>query len=129
MAVITPNRVDENKATGTIIWKWEAMGGADTGLPVFMAKHPDMTVLIEPVTHGGATTTFEWTIDERGDPENASHADAVWIALTDTTETAISTTTADFGAQALQGAMWVRPKTAGGTSSNINAWLKGTIRG
>ena len=125
----TATRVDANSATGTVVWKWTGLDGDDTGIPVFMGKHPDMQVIIEPVTHGGATTTLEWTIDERGDPAHASHASAVWIAMTDTTETAISTTTTNLGAQLLQGGMWVRPKTAGGTASNITVWLKGTIRG
>jgi len=125
----TPTRVDDNQATGTVVWKWTGLDGDDTGIPVFMGKHPDMQVSIEPVTHGGATTTLEWAIDERGNPSHASHASAVWHAATDTTETAITTTTTTLGAQLLQGGMWVRPKTAGGTGSNITVWLKGTIRG
>ena len=129
MAVITPTRVDGNDATGTVVWKWASMGDADTGLPVFVGKHPDMQIILNPATHGGATSIFQWTIDERGDPDHADHANAVWFTCTDTTETDISTTTTNLGAQLLQGAMWVRPKTTGGTGSVINAWLKGTIRG
>lgn len=125
----TPTEVFVGEATGTKVWKWTGLDGDDTGIPVFMGKHPDMQVLIEPVTHGGATTTLEWTIDERGNPSHESHASAVWITCTDTTETNISTTTTSLGAQLLQGGMWFRPKTTGGTGSNITVWLKGTIRG
>lgn len=126
----TPTRIDGNVATGTIVWEWAGLDGDDTGIPVLMAKHPDMCVQIDVITHGSATTTLEGTLDARGNPAHADHASAVWGALTDTTETAISTTTTDLApTQVLQSVMWVRPKTTGGTSSNIKVWLKGTVRG
>lgn len=132
----TPTRIDLDPntnvplATGTIVWQWTGLDGDDTGVPVMMGKHPDMTVQIYVATHGSATTTLEGTLDPRGNPEHADHANAVWGALTDTTETTISTTTTSLPpTQLLQGVMWVRPKTAGGTASAITVWLKGTVRG
>ncbi len=83
-------RIDGNMATGTIVWQWTGLDGDDTGIPVFMGKHPDMTVQIAVTTHGGATSTWEGTLDPRGNPAHADHANAVWSPLTDTTETTIS---------------------------------------
>lgn len=126
----TPVRVDGQKATGTVIWEWSGLDGDDTGIPVMMTKFPDMTVQIAITTHGGATTTFEGTLDPRGDPHHADHANAVWSPMTDTTETVISTTTTSLPlTQILQKAFWVRPKQAGGTGTVSKIWLHGTVRG
>lgn len=119
----------EAKASGTIYVKWTGLDGDDTGKPVFVAKHPDMQVQAYAGTWGSSTFTFEGTLDERGDPDHADHANAIWSTLTDTTETAISATSNLGVTQVLQGAMWVRPKTASGTGADVVCYLKATIRG
>jgi hypothetical protein len=126
----TPVRVDDKQATGVVVWEWSGLDGDDTGIPVFMGKHPDMTVQIAITTHGGATSTWEGTLDPRGNPSHADHANAVWSPLTDTTETTISATTTSLPlTQVLQKATWVRPKTASGTAVVSKFWLHGTVRG
>jgi hypothetical protein len=127
-------RVDEKLATGTITWKWEGLDGDDTGIPVMMAKHPDMSYQAYSLAEGGAwgdaTLTLEGTHDPRGNPDHADHANAKWVGLTDTTETTISQTAdSTLMTQILQKAFWVRPKTAGGTATNLVVLLNGTVRG
>jgi hypothetical protein len=123
-------KVDENAATGTVVWEWSGLDGDDTGIPVFMGKYPDMTVQIAITTHGDATHTWEGTLDPRGNPAHADHANAVWSPMTDTTETVISATTTSLPlTQVLQKASWVRPKQTGGTSTVSKVWLHGTVRG
>jgi hypothetical protein len=126
----TPVRVDDRSATGTVIWEWSGLDGDDTGIPVNMLKHPDMSVQFTAGTWGSSTATLEGTLDERGNPAHSDHANAKWQAITDTTETVISfTADSTTLVQCLQGAWWVRPKTAGGTGADVKVWLKGTIRG
>ena len=126
----TPVRIDGRDATGTVIWEWSGLDGDDTGIPVIMTKFPDMTVQFAITTHGGATTTLEGTLDPRGNPAHADHANAVWSAMTDTTETIISATTTSLPlTQVLQKAYWVRPKQTGGTGTVSKIWLHGTVRG
>lgn len=125
----TPTRVDGNLATGTVIWQWTGLDGDDTGIPVMMTKFPDMTVQAYASNWGSATFTLEGTLDPRGNPEHADHVNAVWSAMTDTTETTISATGNLALTQVLQKAFWVRPKTAGGTSSTVVCLLHGTVRG
>lgn len=127
----TPVRIDGNAATGTRIWEWSGLDGDDTGVPVDMLKYPDLVVQITAGTWGSSTATLEGTLDPRGNPDHADHANAIWSALTDTTETVISATSNLALTQVLQngGGWWVRPKTASGTGADIKVWLKGTIRG
>ena len=125
----TPTRVDGNLATGAFVWEWTGLDGDDTGVPVFTGKCQNITVQIDVGTHGGATSTFEGTIEPRGNPAHASHASAIWSPLTDTTETVISCTTADLPlTKVLQDSMWIRPKTASGTGTINTFWLYGSTK-
>lgn len=126
----TPVKIHDNLATGVRVWEWSGLDGDDTGIPVNMIKYPDLQVQITAGTWGSSTATLEGTIDERGNPDHADHANAIWGALTDTTETTISATSNLPVTQVLQGGggVWVRPKTAGGTGADVKFWLKGTRR-
>ena len=105
------------------LFSWD-MAGVSTGKPVKVADYPDKTFQVFDVdsSWGSATLVWEGSNDERADPDHDDYADSVWFTLTDTTETALSFTD-DAGGQILQNPVWIRPKTTGGTNTDVKALL------
>lgn len=105
---------------------WSGLDGDDTGTPVNMSKCADKTVHIFSPTaaYGSATVTIEGSNDVRADPLHPSHASAIWTGLTDAQGNAISKTANAIEAL-LENPLWIRPKTAGGTASDITVSLVG----
>src|SRR5688572_30290413 len=106
------------------LFKW-IMNGVSTGVPVRCADLPDKTVQAFDVSSswGSATLVWEGSNDERADPAHADYANSVWGTLTDTTETALSQTDDSVPQQVLQNPVWIRPKTTGGTDTNVIALM------
>lgn len=105
---------------------WSGLDGDDTGIPVNMSKCSDKTVHIysPTATYGAATVTIEGTNDPRGNPAHADHANAIWTGLTDAQANAISKTANAIEA-ILENPLWIRPKTAGGTGSDVTVNIVG----
>jgi hypothetical protein len=108
------------------MWAWAGLDGDDTGIPVKFAKYSDKTAHIYSPTaaYGSATVTIEGSNDPRANPAHASHASALWVTLTDAQGNAISKTS-DAIETILENPLWIRPKTAGGTSSDVTVAIVG----
>lgn len=90
-----------------------------TGKPVQLAKQPDISVSTQGTGAYGAAATFEWSNDERADPADADHANAVWHTCNLARDGASTfSKTATGGDQILEIGLWYRPKTAG-VATNI----------
>lgn len=130
MAVITPTLRDSDKSGTGIsnveVWTWSGLVGStnDTGRPVRFAKYSDKCLHVYGGTWGGSTFTLQGSNDSRADPDDAGHASAVWIDLTDAQGNTISKT-ADSIEQVLENPLWIRPRLTGGTGTGIVATLLG----
>lgn len=100
---------------GCRAYKW-VLTGTDTGVPVQLAKRPDITVQMYG-TFGNAVN-FQWTNDPRGNPDDADHASAKWINATSAADgsTAIALS-ADGGKQVFEAGTWFRPSPAAAVTS------------
>lgn len=114
----------QSGSTKTKIVSWP-MSGVSTGKAVSLPDWSDVKfqAFDDPGAWGGATLVLEGTTDVRGNPDHADYASAAFKTLTDTTETAISATSDTDIIQVLQPPLWIRPKTTGGTSTEIKANL------
>lgn len=95
--------------------EWTGLDGDDSGIPIKVGSYTDISVQIRG-TFDSNTLTMQGSNDERADPTDSDHANAVWFTLTDTTETSIAVTSAS-AAQILQNPLWVRPINSGGGGS------------
>lgn len=98
--------------------KWEGLTTNDYGQPWELPSNSDKTFQILGNFGSGATVVLQGS--NVWDPVLTTDAD--WETLTDTTETAISTTS-KLGGQILQNYRWVRPKVTLGTSPDIDVLI------
>jgi hypothetical protein len=89
--------------------EWDTLANGDVGEAYDSARYSDKTVQVFG-TFGGATVTLQGSSDPRVETDLAN---AIWVTLTDTTETALALTSAG-GASILQNYRWIRPSVAGG---------------
>lgn len=92
-----------------IQFAWAALGNADDGQPIQpnYANMSDVAVHVTG-TFGGATVVWEVSDDGTN-----------WRTAKDPSNTAISVTSTDLR-QALETALYKRPRTSGGTGTSIN---------
>ncbi len=112
-------------------YSWSTMGDADTGTPVAMSEYSDKSVQIgcgasasAGNTFGSATVVIQGTNDPRGSPDHTDHANAVWSTLKDPQGNDISFTASGIK-QILENPLWIRPKTSGGTGTDIDVVITG----
>lgn len=89
---------------------WAALANGDTGQPLESAKLSDKTAQIFGTFGAGGSITLQGSNDPR---VLSAPSSAVWVDLTDTTETALTFTTAS-GAQILQNYRFIRPTVTAG---------------
>ena len=97
---------------------WAALANGDTGEPYQSAKLSDKTVQVFGTFGTGGSLKIEGSNDPR---VISAPSSAVWVDLTDTTETTIVFSAAG-GAQILQNYRWIRPSvTAGDGTTSLTA--------
>ena len=106
------------------IFKWEALGDGDTGLPIFIADYSDRTV------HGfgtfsSQTCTLQGSNDPRADPSDTDHASAVWYTLVDAETNADIAMTDNDLKTILPNPLWVRPSMSSGGSPSVTIVISG----
>ncbi len=89
---------------------WAALANGDTGQPLESAKLSDKTAQVFGTFGAGGSITLQGSNDPRA---LSAPGSAVWVDLTDTTETALTFTGAN-GAQILQNYRFIRPSVTAG---------------
>ena len=110
---ITPTKITR----GSHKWIWDAMGNADTGDALDpnggSISFPDKTVHVHGVNWGSATLIIQ-----------GSNDGVNWETLTDPSNTALSFTS-DALKVILESPLYIRPKTSGGTATDVNVIIAG----
>lgn len=89
---------------------WAPLANSDTGQPLESAKLSDKTAQVFGTFGAGGSLTLQGSNDPR---VLSAPSSAVWVDLTDTTETALTFTSAN-GSQILQNYRFVRPTVTAG---------------
>lgn len=116
-AADTPRTPTETKLRDDVVlFTWAELDGDDTGVPVEVSACRQLTVHVYSGTYGSSTVTVEGT----NDPAYATSSE--WAPLTNPQGTAISKT-ADGIEKVQELPYFFRPKTASGTSADIDVGL------
>lgn len=106
---------DRNTLNGAVIYTWAELGNADDGAPIAIPYAADITVQVAG-TFGGATCVFEGSND--GTNWQTLHSDRVLNG----DSIALSSTSAGM-CHLMEHPVYLRPKTSGGTGTNLNFTL------
>lgn len=108
MGTIALTSTDRNTVAGVVLYKWEALGNADDGAPVSIGYAADITAQVIG-TFGGATVVFEGSNDGTN-----------WVTLTAKGGTSGISLTAAGMKSANETPAYIRPKTSGGTGTDVD---------
>ena len=122
MSVI--NYIDENIGNGIIIITWPNMGDDDTGQPWQGAACSDKSVQAVAAVWGSATLTIEATNeDDAASPPVAQNFGTIQDFYG--ADLSFTTDRSPIGIAPI--AKYIRPKTAGGTSTDVTVTMVGKI--
>jgi hypothetical protein len=110
-----PVTSDRNTLNGAIIFRWEALGDADDGAPISIPFAANSAVQVEG-TFGGATCVFEGSND--GTNWHTLHSERV----SSNNSMTLSFTAASVR-HVLEEPVYMRPKTSGGTGTDLDVTL------
>lgn len=111
MATIAYVGTELNSRLASLV-TWSALGNADDGAPFETKWHRDFCVTIIATAYGSATIVLEGSNDGTN-----------YITLADPQGNALSFTTGNRLEQLLEVPRYIRPRTSGGTGTNIAVQL------
>lgn len=106
---------DRNTLNGAVIYTWAELGNADDGAPVSIPYAANNVIQVEG-TFGGATCVFEGSNDGTNwhtlHSERISSSASMTLSLTSTALRHV-----------LEQAVYLRPKTSGGTGTSLTVTM------